>query len=356
MQPSSQSENTLNVSQFVESPLPQMTLLQMIMGNWVSQCIYAAAQLGIADYLKDGEKSYPELAIATSTHEQSLYRLLRALASVGIFAEVAPGKFAMTPLATFLQSDVPGSLRDFSIMMSDRGHYGSWGNILHAVQTGESGFEHLFGMNVFDYYAQNSEPAAIFDRAMTSLYSVENAAIIADYDFSLINCVVDVGGGQGSLLVSILQSNPCMTGILFDLPEVIERAEPHIAASGVSNRCQLVSGNFFKSVPAGVGAYIFKHIIHDWDDQRAIAILKQCHQAMLDNGKVLVVEQVIPSGNDPFIGKLMDVNMLVMCPGGKERTAEEFRILFAAAGFNLTRIVPIRGIVSIVEGIKATEI
>lgn len=356
MEPSSQPEDTSNMSQFVESPLPQMTLLQMIMGNWVSQSIYAAAQLGIADYLKDGEKSYSELATLTNAHGQSLYRLLRALASVGIFAEVAPGKFAMTPLATFLRSDVPGSLRDFSIMMSDHGHYSSWGNILHAVQTGESGFKHLFGMNVFEYYAQNLEPAAIFDRAMTSLYSVENAAVSADYDFSFINSVVDVGGGQGSLLISILQAHPCMTGILFDMPDVIERAKLQIASSGVRDRCQLVSGNFFESVPAGVEAYILKHIIHDWDDDRAIAILKQCHNAMVDNGKVLVVEQVIPSGNDPFIGKLMDVNMLVMCPGGKERTAEEFRALFAAAGFNLTKIVPIRGIVSVVEGIKATAI
>ena len=346
MQPSSQPE--------VESPLHQLTLLQMIMGNWVSQSIYAAAQLGIADYLKDGDKSYVELATLTATHKQSLYRLLRALASLGIFAEVASGKFTMTPLATFLRSDVPSSLRDFSIMMSDYGHYGSWGNILNAVQTGKSGFEHLFGINVFEYYAQNPEPAAIFDQAMTSLYSCENTAIITDYDFSPIENIVDVGGGQGSLLISILQANPNMTGILFDLPDVIERSEPHIAASGLSSRCQLVSGNFFESVPAGVEAYILKHVIHDWDDERSISILKQCHQAMVDNGKVLIVEQVIPAGNDPFIGKLMDVNMLVMCPGGKERTAEEFRILFAEAGFKLTKIVPIRGVVSVIEGIKAT--
>ncbi|NER25239.1 MAG: methyltransferase [Symploca sp. SIO1B1] len=340
------------MSKFIESSVPQIALLQMLMGNWVSQSIYAAAKLGIADYLQDGEKSYGELATATSTHEESLYRLLRLLASVGIFAEVAPGKFTMTPLADFLRSDVPGSLRDMAIMMSDHEHYSSWGNILYALQTGKSGFEGLFGMNVFEYYAQNPESATIFDRAMTSLCSIENTALSTDYDFSSTYSLVDVGGGQGSLLVSILQANPGITGILFDTLDVIERTKPHIATSGVSDRCQLVSGNFFESIPAGFDAYILKHIIHDWDDERALVILKQCHQAMADNGKVLVVEQVISPDNDPSMGKLMDVNMLVMCPGGKERSAEEFSALFIAAGFKLTKIVPIRGVVSIVEGIK----
>jgi len=326
--------------------------MQMIMGYWVSQSIYAAAKLGIADHLASGEKSYKDLAVATDTNEQSLYRLLRALASVGIFAETPVGKFAMTPLSAFLQSDTPSSLRDVSIMMGDREHYGSWGNILHAVKTGESGFEQLFGMNVFEYYAQNPEPADIFDRAMTSFSSIENAAVSLDYDFSSIRTLVDVAGGHGSLLTSILQANPSMSGILFDVPDVIERAKAHMATSGVSDRCKLSSGSFFESVPGGADAYILKHIIHDWDDERAAAILKQCHRAMVDNGRVLVVEQVIPPGNDPFVGKLLDVNMLVMCPGGKERTSEEFRDLFAKSGFKMTRIVPTQGIVSVVEGIR----
>jgi hypothetical protein len=350
MQTSSQPETISTLSQGIESPPPQMILMQMITGYWVSQSIYAAAKLGIADHLVNGEKSCTELAIATDTNEQSLYRLLRALASVGIFTETSPGKFAVTPMAVFLQSGISSSLRDIAIMLGDREHYNSWGNILHAVKMGDSGFENLFGMNVFDYYAQNPEPADIFDRAMTSFSSVENAGVSADYDFSSIRTLVDVAGGHGSLLASILQANPDMKGILFDVPEVIERAKAHISNSGVSDRCQLSSGSFFESVPAGADAYILKHIIHDWDDERAIAILKQCHRAMAANGKVLVVEQVIPPGNDPFIGKLLDVNMLVMCPGGKERTSEEFRTLFAAAGFNMTRIVPTQGIVSVVEG------
>lgn len=352
MQASSHLETNPTLSQVVESPPPQMVMMQMITGYWVSQSIYAAAKLGIADHLTNGEKSYTELAIATNTNEQSLYRLLRALASVGIFAETATGEFAMTPLAAFLQSDTSSSLRDVSIMMGDREHYGSWGNILHAVKTGDSGFEQLFGMNVFEYYAQNPSPAEIFDRAMTGFSTIENAGVSADYDFSSIRTLVDVAGGHGSLLTSILQANPGMTGILFDVPEVIERAKARISTSGVSDRCQLLSGSFFESVPAGADAYILKHIIHDWDDERAIAILKQCHRAMADNGRVLVVEQVIPPGNNPFIGKLLDVNMLVMCPGGKERTSEEFRALFATAGFNMNRIVPTQGIVSVVEGTR----
>ena len=352
MQLSSRLEITAPLSQGMESPPPEMVMMQMITGYWVAQSIYAAAKLGIADHLVNGEKSCTELAIATETHEPSLYRLLRALASVGIFVETSPGKFAMTPLAAFLQSGTSSSLRDVSIMLGDREHYNSWGNIVHAVKTGDSGFENLFGMNVFDYYAQNPEPADIFDRAMTSFSSVEIAGVRADYDFSSIRTLVDVAGGHGSLLTSILQANPGMTGILFDVPEVIERAKAHISNSGVSDRCQLSSGSFFESVPAGADGYILKHIIHDWDDERATAILKQCHRAMADNGKVLVVEQVIPPGNDPFIGKLLDVNMLVMCPGGKERTSEEFRALFAAAGFEMSRIVPTQGIVSIVEGIR----
>ncbi|MDX2230808.1 MAG: methyltransferase [Leptolyngbyaceae cyanobacterium bins.349] len=350
MQTTSQVEPTTNQPQGSESVPPPMVLMQMILGYWVSQSIYVAAQLGIADHFKQKPMSYEELATATGTNAGALYRILRALASVGIFAEVTPGTFTMTPLATFLQQDTPGSLRDVAIMMGDREHYGSWGNILHAVKTGESSFQHLFGKNIFEYYAQNPEPAAIFDRAMTSFSSIEIAAVSTEYDFSGIHTLVDVAGGHGSLLRAVLQAYPQINGVLFDLPDVIERATAMLATSEVCDRCQLVSGNFFESVPAGANAYMLKHILHDWDDERAIAILQHCRQAMADDGRVLVVEQVIPPGNDPFVGKLLDVNMLVMCPGGKERTAEEFADLFTAAGLTLTRIVPTQGIVSVIEG------
>lgn len=331
---------------------PQMIMMQMATAYWVSQSIYAAARLGIADLLVGGAKSCDELAILSGSHAPSLYRLLRALASVGVFTETENEKFALTPLANCLRSDVSDSVRDASIMMGDPEHYNSWGNILHSVRTGESGFENLFGKNVFEYYAENPEPALVFDRAMTSFSSTEIAAVVEAYDFSSIKKLVDVAGGHGSLLTSILKANSHLEGVLFDLPEVIERAKPIVASQPVSDRCQLVSGSFFESVPTGADAYLMKHIIHDWDDERSIKILQNCHKAMTDNGRVLVVEQVIPPGNEPFMGKLLDVNMLVMCPGGKERTETEYRSLFAAAGFELTRIIPTQTFVSVVEGIK----
>jgi hypothetical protein len=338
--------------QAIAAPPPQMVVLQMIMGYWVSQSIYAAARLGIADLLKDQPKPYTELAVSTESHAPSLFRLLRALASVGILQETESGVFALTALGEVLQSDVPNSVRDVSIMMGDPEHYDSWGNILHSVKTGQSGFEGLHGKNIFEYYAQNPEPAAVFDRAMTSFSSVENAAIATEFDFSGINTLVDVAGGHGSTLLSILRKNPGMKGILFDQADVIERAAALLTHEPDANRCQLASGSFFESVPAGGDAYTLKHILHDWDDERAIAILKRCHEAMNDRGRVLVIEQVIPPGNDPFLGKLLDVNMLVMCPGGKERTETEYQQIFEAAGFRLNRIVPTSAIVSVVEGIR----
>lgn len=338
--------------QAIDTLPPQMVVLQMIMGYWVSQSIYAAARLGIADRLKDQPQHYTALATSTESHAPSLFRLLRALASVGILQETETGVFALTPLGEVLQSNVPNSVRDVSIMMGDPEHYDSWGNILHSVKTGQSGFEGLHGRNIFEYYAQNPEPAAVFDRAMTSFSSVENAAIATDFNFSGIHTLVDVAGGHGSTLLSILRTNPGMQGILFDQPDVIERATALLAHEPDASRCQLVSGSFFESVPAGGDAYTLKHILHDWDDERAIAILKRCHEAMNDRGRVLVIEQVIPSGNEPFLGKLLDVNMLVMCPGGKERTEAEYQHIFEAAGFRLNRIVPTSAIVSVVEGIR----
>ncbi|MBW4574138.1 MAG: methyltransferase [Aphanothece sp. CMT-3BRIN-NPC111] len=331
---------------------PQLVMVQMVTGSWLSQCIYAAAKLGIADLLKNEPKSCDELANSTGTDSRSLYRLMRALASVGVFVENEQGLFALTPLATYLQSDVPGSIRAMAIMFGEE-HYRAWGDILHSIQTGGCAFEHVYGMNVFDYYAQNPEPARIFDEAMTSFSAIEKTAVAADYDFSRIHKLVDVAGGHGSLIASILKSNPNMKGILFDQASVIAGAKPLLEAEGVSERCELVSGDFFESVPAGGDAYILKHIVHDWDDERAIAILKNCHQAMVENGKLLVVEQVIPPGNEPFVGKFLDLNMLMVAPGGCERTEAEYQTLFERAGFKLTKIVPTHSDVSVIEAIRA---
>ena len=330
---------------------PQLAVLQMATGYWVSQSIYVAAKLGIADLLKDSPKSCDELATATRTNAPSLYRVLRSLASLGVFAETQPNHFTLTPLAACLQSDVPDSIRAYVIMQGEV-NYQAWGEFMYSVQTGGSSFEHIYGMNLYEYLAQNPESAKIFDESMTNLSVIHSAAIAPSYDFSSIQTLVDVAGGEGLLIASILKSNPTLKGVVFDQPHVIERAKRFLEAEGVLERCQVAAGNFFESVPEGGDAYILKYIIHDWDDEKAIAILKQCHKVMPAKGKILVAEQVIPPGNEPFTGKLLDLTMLVITPGGRERTEAEYRALFEKAGFKLTRIVPTQDEISIIEGIR----
>jgi cyclopropane fatty-acyl-phospholipid synthase-like methyltransferase len=219
------------------------------------------------------------------------------------------------------------------------------------VQTGKPAFEHLYGTNLFQYYTQNPEPSQIFDSAMTGLSEVRQGHIVSNYDFSSICKLVDVGGGRGSLMSTILKANPTMEGVLFDQGPVIESAKELIASKGVAERCKLISGDFFESVPSGGEAYILKNIVHDWDDERAITILKNCHRAMGEKGKLLLAECVIPPGNKTFSGKFRDLNMLVMLPGGSERTEAEYRSLFEAAGFQLTKIVPTQSEISLIEGV-----
>lgn len=341
----------LNNAQSAEAVPAQIALMQMINGYWISQAIYAAAKLGIADLLKEGAKHCDQLATAIGADTRSLYRLLRALASIGLFAETEPQCFTLTALANYLRSDTPDSLRALAIMSGEE-HYQAWGKLLYSVQTGENALEDLYGMTIFPYYAQHPEAAQIFDQAMTSYSSIEIDAVVQGYDFSSIQTLVDVGGGHGSLLASILEANPHLKGILFEQPSVIAGANPFLSARGVADRCELIAGSFFESVASGGDAYILKHIIHDWGDEQAITILKHCHQAMPAHGKLLVVELVILPGNEPFIGKLLDLNMLVMCPGGCERTEVEYQFLFEQAGFQLTRIVPTSTFVSVIEGAR----
>jgi ubiquinone/menaquinone biosynthesis C-methylase UbiE len=332
---------------------PQIAMQQMIKmmtGYWLTQTIYVAAKLGIADRLQDGAKSCEELATETKTHTRSLYRLMRALASEGIFAETEPGYFTLTPLATVLVSDVPGSARASAIMLAEE-LYQCWGLLMYSVQTGESAFNRLYGMNRFQYYAQNPEVSHIYDRAMTEMSGTDQHGIVSGYDFSSIRQLVDVGGGHGSLIATILKANPIMKGVLFDLAPAIESAKELIKSEGVAQRCEVVSGDFFESVPSGGDAYILKWVIHNWDDKQAIAILKNCHRAMEKKGKLLLAERVITPGNDAFLGKFIDLNILAIWPGGCERTEAEYRSLFEAAGFHLTKIVPTRSDMSIIEGV-----
>jgi ubiquinone/menaquinone biosynthesis C-methylase UbiE len=333
-----------------ETP-PPIAMLQLISGFWISRCIYIAAKLGIADLVKDGPKTAAELAAATDTDEPSLFRCLRALASVGVLNHNSDNRFATTPLLETLRSDLPGSLRAFAMTELGEEHYPAWGELLHSVRTGEIAFNHAFGMDCWEFFAKHPDNAKIFNDAMSGMTAQANEAILGKYDFGGISTLVDVGGGHGALITSILQRHPEMQGILFDSPQVIEGAKAPVNASDVGGRCQLVSGNFFESVPSGGDAIVLKWIIHDWNDEQCVNILQNCHRALPENGKLILVEAVVPAGNEPHFSKFIDLNMLVMT-GGRERTEEEFRALYEASGFRLTRVVATESPFSVIEGVK----
>jgi ubiquinone/menaquinone biosynthesis C-methylase UbiE len=323
-------------------------MLQIVTSFWTSRAIGVFAKLGIADQLESGPKTAGELAKATDTHAPSLFRLLRALASAGIVKAESEGRFALTPLSQTLVTNAPGSLRWF--MMSELGqeHYPAWGNLMHSIKTGEIAFDDFFKMDIWQYFKQNPEDGAVFNDSMSGVTGVANEAIMSVYDFSPFHKVIDIGGGHGGLITSILKKNPQSQGVLFDAPQVIEGARPRLEASGVADRCETVAGNFFEAVPVGGDAYVMKWIIHDWDDEKALTILKNIRSQMQPNGRLIVVETVVPDTDEPHFSKFFDLNMLVMT-GGKERTATEFRELLAAAGFKLLKITPTNLPTSIIE-------
>jgi len=329
----------------------QEQLARMIGGFCVSQMIYVAAKLDLATRLATGPKTSRELAEATHTDPGSLYRLLRALASVEIFAETDAGMFSMTPLAEQLRSDLPATQHAMAIMMGEE-HYQAYGELLYSVQTGRPSFDKIYGKPVFDYFGEHPEAAKNFDDAMTSIHGRETSQMVEAYDFSGIGTLMDVGGGNGSMLTGVLEANSSLQGILFDLPQVIARAKARIEKSSVADRIQLLEGSFFESIPAGADAYMMRHIIHDWDDERSLKILRNVAKVIKPDGKLLVIDGVVEPGNEPSFTKLLDLTMLTM-PGGQERTEEEFRRLFEKAGFMLARIVPTNGDVSIIEGRRA---
>lgn len=335
-----------------QAPLPTEVLLQMISGFWLSRTIYIAAKLGLSDLVKDQPRTAAELATATGTHAPSLYRILRALASVGIFTEDEQGRFAQTPVSEMLRSDVPGSMRAVAMVELGQEHFPAWGNLLHSVKTGEIAFDNLFGENIWEYYAKHHDDANNFNDAMSGLTEMSNQAVLAAYDFSGIGTLVDVAGGVGGMLSAILQRYPDTRGVLFDLPHVINEAGSFFAAAGMHERVTLTSGDFFQAVPEGGDAYTMKFIIHDWDDEKSTTILKNIRRAMNPGGKVLLVEMVVPARNEPHWSKFMDLNMLVMA-GGRERTEAEFRALLANAGFTLTRVIQTPGPVCVIEAVQA---
>ncbi len=320
----------------------------MITGYWVSQSIFVAAKLKIPDHLASGPKTVAELAISTATHTRSLYRLLRALASLGICFEEKDGRFSQTPMSEALLSQKSGSQWALAIMMCEE-QYHAWGDLLNSVRTGQSAFERLYGKPLFDFLSEHPEQSQTFDAAMTGVHGRETQAMLDAFDFSGIRVLADVGGGNGTNLTGVLGQNPHMRGILFDLPDVVERARATIDAAGLTGRCAVVGGSFFENVPSGADVYMLRHIIHDWDDEKATAILRNVRSAMNDGAMLLLVESVIAPGNDPSFAKLLDLTMLV-APGGAERTAQEYHDLYESSGFKLTRIVPTAAEVCVIEG------
>jgi hypothetical protein len=317
----------------------------MATGYWLSQAIYVAAKLGIADHLEDGPRSCASLASITGCDPSALFRLLRALSDFGLFAPIGGDAFAMTTAAEPLRSDVPGSLRNIVITIGEI-HYQACGDLLHSVQTGSPAFKEVYGCGLFAYLQQNNASADAFHRGMTNLSSLLSHAVLMAYDFRRISSIVDVGGGEGVLLRRILELHPRIKGIVFDLPLSIEPAREK--DNPEPSRYSYIAGDFFASLPPGANLYMLCNVLHDWDDARAVAILSNCRKAMAADGKVLLIEMILPEDGSGSFSKLLDLNMLVMT-GGRERTKGEFSRLLDAAGFRINRIIPTLAPQSIIE-------
>ena len=332
---------------------PDAQLLQLVSGAFVSAGIYAAAKLGIADLLADGPKSAAELAAKTEMDERSLYRLLRSLASVGAFSEVEPKTFANTPMTETLRSDAPRSTRDLTIWMGEPEHWKVYGDLLYSVKTGKPAWDNVHGEPVFPYlFNTNKELGEIFNRAMTSYSHQSIGPILEAYDFSDAGTIADIAGGYGHLLAAVLAANPTAKGILFDLEAVLKGAPEMLDSYGVADRVELVEGDFFAAIPVKADVYMLKHIIHDWYDDNNQKILRNIRSNMPDDGRVLIIEAVVPEGNTPHFSKIIDLEMLVS-PGGVERTPAEFEKLLSDSGFRMTRIIPTKSLMCIVEAVKA---
>jgi hypothetical protein len=333
------------------SLLPNALLIQIASGAMLTQAVGVTAKLGIADLILDGSANIDDLAKATGAHTRSLFRVLRSLASVGVFRESAPRTFENTPMSNLLRSGSPDSLKNFAIFMAEPWHYNIWGNMLHSVMTGEAAWKKTHGQDVFEWFQQNPEAAENFNKTMTEMSTGVAPVVVEAYDFSGIDILADIAGGLGYLMAQILKANPDLKGILFDVESVINSADAMLNTHGVADRVEKVSGDFFKEVPPA-DAYIMKHIIHDWDDERSVLIMKNIHRAMKGDGKLLLVEMIVPAGNDPHYSKILDLEMLTS-PGGIERSEDEYRELLAQAGFRLSRIVPTKSPFSVIEAVKA---
>jgi O-methyltransferase domain len=326
-------------------------ILQILNGAHVAGAVSCLAQMGIPDLVEGGAKSAEELAALIGADARALHRLMRATASVGVLAEGADGKFSQTPMSGVLRSDANPGLRSFATMTGREWHGMGWANLEYCVRTGKQAMDKIYGMPVFEYLQQKPEEGKIFNGAMTELSMIDGPAVAEAYDFSGIGSIVDIAGGHGYLLATILKKNPEMKGTLLEMPYVCEGAAKG-PLKPVMERCTLACGDMFTEVPAGADAYIMKHIIHDWPDEKCVQILKACRAGVKEGGRLLVVDSVIEPGNEFSPSKFLDLQMLIF-PSGQERTEKEFRALFEASGWRLRRIVPTAAVDSIVEGVPA---
>ncbi|NJP06800.1 MAG: methyltransferase [Chloroflexaceae bacterium] len=324
---------------------PQETILQLLQGFAVTQALYVATKLGIADHLQHGPQSCTSLAEQTGTNADALCRLLRALASMGIFTETAPAVFDLTPLALCLQTDSPQSLRNFILFRTEQ-DYVYWQHALYTIRTGESAFEHTFGVERFAYFQQHPEIKDHFHRGMGEVSVLNDTALIAAYDFTGMQTVIDIGGSHGTRLATLLEHYPTLRGILFEQATTLEQAQKSLRAGGVLDRCDLVAGDWFTSIPTGGDAYLLS-ILHRWNDARCLTLLTNCHQAMSPTARLLILERVI-TPTTPWRIHLADLNML-LSSSGQIRTDSAFQELLTRAGFTLTRIIPTDSAISIIE-------
>lgn len=331
---------------------PHAQLVQMGTAHWVSHILYVSAKLSLADHLDKGPTHADDLAIATNTHPPSLGRFLRTLGHLGLVTEDGTGRFTLTPLGAALKNGAPGSARAAILTLASPIMTQGWGHLLESVQTGKPGLEQAMGMPIFDWLAQHPEEASLFSETMVSFHGAEPSAVAAAYDFSGMHTIVDVGGATGNLLATILGQYPKSRGILYDLPHVLRDASALLQSHGVADRVTIASGSFFDRVPTGCDAYLLSHIIHDWTEAQCLTILGHCRRALAPAGRVLIIEMVLPEDNAPHPGKMLDMMMLVG-PGGQERTVPEYRALLDKAGLRLTKVVSTNSAVSIVEGMSA---
>ena len=334
------------------APPPHVQLVQMAMGHWVSSILCLAAELKIADLLASGTKTTEELAGPTGTSAGPLYRLLRGLANLGILTEGADRRFGLTPLGEALKTGAPGSARATILTVASDWWAAGWRELPYSVRTGKSGFEKVLGMPVFDYLAKHPEKASLFSETMIGVHGEEPAAVAAAYDFSSVSTLADIGGANGHLLATVLAKYPKLRGILFDLPHVVADAPPLLGARGMGDRVKIEEGSFFDSIPEGADAYLLSHIIHDWSEPECLTILGHCRRAMRPDARLLIVELVLPVSDVPHPGKMLDLMMLVG-PGGQERTVPEYSTLLEKAGFRLTKVVPTSTPASVVEAVPA---